>query len=84
MMAQELIDLKDLEMSEEELFAPEAHDNVESEKITAPRYSYWRSVFRVFFSKKLNIFILYLLSCLRTSIRSFPVLTVTQTSWILP
>ena len=61
MMAQELVDLKDLEMSEEELFAPEAHDNVESEKITAPRYSYWRSVFRVFFSKKLNIFILAVL-----------------------
>ena len=60
-MAQELIDLKDLEMSEEELFAPEAHDKVESERITAPRYSYWRSVFRVFFSKKLNIFILAVL-----------------------
>ena len=30
------------------------HDTIESEKIIAPRYSYWRSVFRVFFKKKLN------------------------------
>ena len=37
------------------------HSDVESEKITAPRYSYWHSVFRVFFRNKVNIFVLLLL-----------------------
>ena len=48
-------------LSDEELFSRVSHDNLESEKITAPRYSYWRSVFRVFFRNKLNIFILAVL-----------------------
>lgn len=48
-------------MTDEELFAPVNHDELESEKITAPRYSYWRSVFRVFFRNKLNIIILLVL-----------------------
>lgn len=48
-------------MTDEELFAPVDHNDLESEKITAPRYSYWRSVFRVFFRNKLNIIILLLL-----------------------
>ena len=30
-------------------------DTIQSEKITAPRYSYWASVFRVFVRKKINI-----------------------------
>ncbi len=33
-----------------------------SEKIIAPRYSYWKSVFRVFFRKKINIFLLLCLA----------------------
>ena len=42
----------DLEgMSEEELFSFDTHDKSEAEKITAPRYSYWKSVFRIFFKK---------------------------------
>ena len=44
-------------MSEEELFSFDTHDKSEAEKITAPRYSYWKSVFRVFFKKKINIII---------------------------
>ena len=44
-------------MTEKELFSFHDHSELESEKITAPRYSYWQSVFRVFFRKKLNIFI---------------------------
>ncbi|MBQ9036561.1 MAG: ABC transporter permease [Erysipelotrichaceae bacterium] len=48
-------------MTNEELFSFVDHDNLESEKITAPRYSYWQSVFRVFFKKKINIVILTLL-----------------------
>lgn len=49
-------------MSDEELFSHVDHNAVESEKITAPRYSYWRSVFRVFFSHKSNYVILGILA----------------------
>lgn len=60
-MKQELYDLTDLGMSEEQLFSTCEHSDLDAEKITAPRYSYWHSVFRVFFKKKSNIFILALL-----------------------
>ena len=50
------------EFTDEELFSVIDHNDLESEKITAPRYSYWQSVFRVFFKKKLNIVILTLLA----------------------
>ena len=33
-------------------------NTIQAEKITAPRYSYWASVFRVFFRKKVNIFLI--------------------------
>lgn len=49
-------------LTEEELFSRVDHNDLESEKITAPRYSYWHSVFRVFFRKKINIIILALLA----------------------
>lgn len=61
-MKQELVNLKQLGVPEEELFTFVSHSDVESEKITAPRYSYWQSVFRVFFRNKLNIIILGLLA----------------------
>lgn len=57
----ERINLDDLSLSEEELFSHYDNSAADSEKITAPRYSYWHSVFRVFFRKKLNIVILALL-----------------------
>lgn len=57
-----LVSLDDLGFSEEELFARVNHNELESEKITAPRYSYWRSVFRVFFRNKVNIIILSVLA----------------------
>ena len=62
MMDEKLIDLSELNMSDDELFATVDHDTLASEKITAPRYSYWHSVFRVFFRKKINIVILALLA----------------------
>ena len=49
-------------LSEAELFTMVDHNDMESEKITAPRYSYWHSVFRVFFRRKINIVILALLA----------------------
>lgn len=43
------------------LFSHVAHSDTESERIAAPRYSYWKSVMRVFFRNKINIVILGLL-----------------------
>lgn len=60
-MSQEYINLDDLGLSTEELFSLQPHNETDAERITAPRYSYWKSVFRVFFRKKINIFILVLL-----------------------
>ena len=59
-----LFDYTDLNMTREELFAPVDRDELASERITAPRYSYWKSVFRVFFRNKLNIIALVLLAVL--------------------
>ena len=61
-MDNELFDISNLGLSENELFAKYDNSNSDSEKITAPRYSYWKSVFRVFFKNKLNIVILALLA----------------------
>ena len=63
-MTEKLIDLKELNIPEEELFSAAEQDELASERITAPRYSYWRSVFRVFFRKKLNTVVLCLLAVL--------------------
>ncbi len=60
-MKKNVTDLSSLGLSEEELFSHMDSSSTEAERITAPRYSYWRSVFRVFFKKKLNIVILVLL-----------------------
>lgn len=51
-------------MSDEELFSKVDISSADAEKITAPRYSYWHSVFRVFFKKKINVVILVLLAVL--------------------
>ena len=53
---------KKYSMTNEELFSVIDHNDLESEKITAPRYSYWKSVFRVFFRKKINVIVLSLLA----------------------
>ena len=63
-MADNKINLDEFNMSEAELFAPVGTDEFESERITAPRYSYWKSVFRVFFKKKINIVVLTILAIL--------------------
>lgn len=41
--------------NKDDLFKFINNDAIDSEKIIAPRYSYWHSVFRVFFRKKINI-----------------------------
>ena len=72
-MEEKLISLEELNMSEEELFARVDNDTLSSEKITAPRYSYWQSVFRVFFKKKINIVILILLAVIIAFTYIYPV-----------
>lgn len=60
-------------LSDEELFSKVTHSDLESEKISAPRYSYWQSVFRVFFRKKINIFMLSLLGVIILMSYLYPV-----------
>ncbi|MBR1583327.1 MAG: ABC transporter permease [Spirochaetales bacterium] len=60
-------------VNEDELFTFVSNDDLESEKIIAPRYSYWKSVFRVFFRKKTNWFVLGLLALLLLSCFLVPV-----------
>jgi len=60
--------------TDEELFTRVPLDSMSAEKITAPRYSYWQSVFRVFFKKKLNIFILLLLAVVVIMAYAYPAL----------
>ena len=54
------IPLDDTGLTDEELFARIPQDEAAVEKITAPRYSYWHSVLRVFFRKKSNIVVIVL------------------------
>ena len=61
-MEDNLIPLGHLGFTEDELFSPIDADASDAERISAPKYSYWRSVFRVFFSNKLNAVILILLA----------------------
>ena len=68
------INLDQFNMSEAELFAPVSHDEFESERITAPRYSYWKSVFRVFFKKKINTVVLIILAVLVLFSYLYPVI----------
>ena len=74
-MEEKLIDLSELALSDEELFERVDNDELESERITAPRYSYWQSVFRVFFKNKLNIIILSILGLLVLFTYVYPVIT---------
>ena len=61
-MDNKTVQLDEFNLSEEELFSRVDNDSLASEKITAPRYSYWHSVFRVFFKKKINIIVLSILA----------------------
>lgn len=74
-MSQELVNLDEFNMSDEELFARVERDEFESEKITAPRYSYWKSVFRVFFKKKINFVLLGLLALIIFMAYFYPLVT---------
>lgn len=45
-------------IQDDSMFRFISEDAIASERIIAPRYSYWKSVFRVFFKKKINIFLI--------------------------
>lgn len=68
-------DYSKLGLSTAELLSKQEHNDLDSEKITAPRYSYWSSVFRVFFRNKLNIVILLLLAVVILFAYLYPVFT---------
>ena len=51
-------DLTKVPQSPDDLFRFIDSNAISSEKIVAPRYSYWKSVFRVFFRKRTNIFMI--------------------------
>lgn len=56
------INIEDIKnANEDDLFYFVDINTLMSERITAPKYSYWKSVFRVFFKKKINWIILALL-----------------------
>lgn len=72
---EELVDLRDLGEPEQALFAPAQRDSSDAERISAPRYSYWASVFRVFFEKRLNLVLLILLGLLLVFTYVYPAVT---------
>lgn len=72
---EKLLDLEELDIPEEELFSFIDNSTFDSEKITAPRYSYWHSVFRVFFRKKINIVVLVLLGVILAFTYIYPAVT---------
>jgi len=65
-------DLSQFGLSDEELFSRVDHNELDSEKIMAPRYSYWNSVFRVFFRKKINIALLTILALIMAFAYVYP------------
>lgn len=70
-----MTDYSKLGLSTQELFSRVDHSETESEKIAAPKYSYWQSVFRVFFRKKINIVILVLLAIIIMFAYIYPMVT---------
>lgn len=74
-MKNEKVNLDDLGFTEQELFSHVDNDVDSAEKITAPRYSYWKSVFRVFFKKKINIVVLSLLAVVIFITYIYPLIT---------
>ena len=57
----------------DDLFRFIDNDSIQSEKIIAPRYSYWASVFRVFFRKRINIVLIVIFALILLSSFIVPV-----------
>ena len=69
-----MMDLSSLGWTESELFSPAQPDAAAVEHIAAPAYSYWRSVWRLFFGKKINVVLLLLLAVLLIFTFAYPAL----------
>lgn len=68
------INLEEIQNADEnDLFYFVDNNSLSSERITAPKYSYWKSVFRVFFRKKINWIIMIFFVLLVLSIIIFPI-----------
>lgn len=67
----------------DDLFVFVDHNEYESEKITAPRYSYWKSVWRVFFKKKSNWIFLGLLFILLVFTFIYPIFSAYDQYYML-
>ncbi len=67
----------------DDLFVFVDHNQYESEKITAPRYSYWKSVWRVFFKKKSNWIFLGLLFILLVFTFIYPIFSAYDQFYML-
>ena len=65
--------MAELRQDQSELFRFIDSDSVQSERIIAPRYSYWASVFRVFFRKKINIFMIVFFALLALTVFIMPI-----------
>ena len=71
---EELIDLRGLSMTEEELFSFSPSAEEAAEQLSGGEYSYWRSVLRVFFGKKINVVLLILLGLILVFTFLYPAL----------
>ena len=71
---EELIDLRGLSMTEEELFSFSPPAAEAAEQLSGGGYSYWKSVFRVFFGKKINLILLILLGLILVFTFLYPLL----------
>lgn len=71
---EKIISLNDTGLTDDELFSRVSQVSSSVEKITAPRYSYWHSVFRVFFRKKSNIVILLFFAVMIVFTYVYPVI----------
>ena len=79
-MSEQVIEKRPFDMAtfkaqeENDLFYFVDNNTVTSERITAPRYSYWKSVLRIFFRKKSNWVILGLLLLILAMCYIFPLI----------
>ena len=72
---EKLFDLAHTGLTDEQLFQRAPQDAAAVEKIVAPRYSYWRSVGRVFFSKKSNILVIAMMVLILVFTYIYPTFT---------
>ncbi len=71
----ELQSLEESELTDQELFSFYHKEDLDLEHLDTPTYSYWKTVFRVFFAKKSNLILLALLGVILVFTYLYPLLT---------